>query len=69
MAKVTRRDEGEADTTLIEPQQAQSAEGADARGEPADDGDGGPLVETGWGAPARVAKPIPSERTNDPIRL
>src|SRR6266852_1996198 len=68
MTKVTQRRGEEAGTTVVEPQQAQSGDAAEAREEP-DDGDSTPLAETPWGAPVKVAKAIPSERTDDPVRM
>jgi RNA polymerase primary sigma factor len=85
MAKVTRRGDSEAGATIVAPREAQSADEAEgrqeearqretrheheARGEGPDDGDSNPLIESPWGAPVTVAKAVPSERTNDPVRL
>src|SRR5882724_9392300 len=69
MTKVTRRVGEEAGTTVAEPQRAQSDDAAEAREEPPDDGDSTPLAETLWGAPVKVAKAVPSERTDDPVRM
>jgi RNA polymerase primary sigma factor len=68
MAKVTRRDNEEAGAVVVKTPRASSADGAEERDEPPNDGDN-PLAATLWGAPARVAKPAPSERTDDPVRL
>jgi RNA polymerase primary sigma factor len=69
MTKVTRRSDDEAGATVVETPHAPSTGGAEERYEPANEGDGNPLAETPWGAPATVAKPVPSERTDDPVRL
>src|SRR5579863_8724920 len=69
MTKVTRRSDDEAGATVVETPHAPSTDGAEERDEPANDGDSNPLAETPWGAPARVVKPVPSERTDDPVRL
>src|SRR5580704_4382903 len=69
MTKVTRRSDDEAGATVVETPHAPPTDGAEEREEPANDGDGNPLAETPWGTPAKVAKPVPSERTDDPVRL
>ena len=67
--KVTHSGENEGNTAVVESQDAELTEEAEAREEPADDGENNALVESKWGAPAKVAKAIPSERTDDPVRL
>src|SRR6266436_6247316 len=54
---------------IVEPQEAELTEGAEAREEPTDDGENNALVEAKWGLPAKIAKAVPSERTDDPVRL
>jgi RNA polymerase primary sigma factor len=61
-------DDKEGGTAIVESQEAELTEGAEAREEP-DDGESSALVEAKWGAPAKVAKAPPSERTDDPVRM
>jgi RNA polymerase primary sigma factor len=67
--KVTQPDDKDVGTIAVESPQAELTEGAEAREEPADDGESTALVESRWGAPAKVEKAPPSERTDDPVRL
>ena len=63
--KAAHPGENEAGAAIVESQEADLTEGAEARDEPSDDA----LVDAKWGAPAKVGKAVPSERTDDPVRL
>jgi RNA polymerase primary sigma factor len=67
--KVTQPGDKEVGTTIVESQQAELTEGAEVREEPPDDSESNLLVEAPYGAPAKVSKAVPSERTDHPVRL
>jgi RNA polymerase primary sigma factor len=49
--------------------QAKLAEKAEVHGEPSDEGESNTLVGAQWGAPAKAATALASDRTDDPVRL
>ena len=72
MTKVKRLGDKEAGATIVKSRLNHSTDGAETRQEREerpDDGDSHPLVETPWGAPEKATKAVPSERTDDPVRL
>jgi len=67
--KLTHPGDIQAGAAIAESQKAELIEGAEVREEPSEDGESNALVEAKWGAPARIGKAVPSERTDDPVRL
>jgi RNA polymerase primary sigma factor len=56
-------------TAVVDSDDAEVAEGADSREAATEDGGNNALVESKWGVPAKAAKAVPSERTDDPVRM
>jgi RNA polymerase primary sigma factor len=56
-------------TAVVDSEDPEVAEGADTREAASEDGEDNALVEAKWGVPAKAAKAVPSERTDDPVRM
>ena len=54
---------------VVRSQQAELAEKAEVPVEPSDEGESNTLVGAQWGAPAKAATALASDRTDDPVRL
>jgi RNA polymerase primary sigma factor len=55
---------------IVESEEAEFEEGAEARDEPGEEeNEGGQLIEVRCPSPAKVAKAHPSERIDDPVRM
>ncbi len=61
----------DADIVVVDSPPAEPGDEAEAEAsdDPVEVSAGGGLVETPWGAPVKVAKPPPSDRTDDPVRM
>jgi len=56
-------------TAVVDSGDAEAAESAESRDEASDDGENIALVEAKWGVPVKAPKAVPSERTDDPVRM
>ena len=69
-AKMTRLSDHEAETAIAGSAQTELAEKAQVGEELPDEGESNAVVGgAGWGAPTKVATALPSDRTDDPVRM
>ena len=66
---MTRLGDQEAETAIAGSAQAELAERAQVGEELPDEGESNAVVGARWGAPTKVATALPSDRTDDPVRM